>query len=98
MTDADLQPGLAGAAVICLSGQHPAPQWLPGQGSREVEALLPAAAVAQVAVQRPAEDADHFHGCGGDEEVAVAGDLGGEKDGLLPVGPCVRDRALFSGQ
>lgn len=82
MADADFQLRFhdPGSFVIAPSGPHFTQEWFSGQCPGEVQALLPAPARAQVAVQRPAEHPDHFQGRIGEEEPAMARDIDDSKD------------------
>lgn len=66
-----------GKTVVFCRRLQLAPEGLAGEGPGKVQALLPASAGADVAVQHPAEHCDHLQGRLGDKEPAMAGGDGG---------------------
>ena len=52
------------------------PERFARRGPREIQALLPASAVALIAMQRPSEHCRHFHGRGREKKMAVSGYVG----------------------
>lgn len=64
VANADVHFGLPGpwVGLVPLFWHDAAAQWLTGQGPGKVEALLPAAAIAQVTMKYPTEHTHHFQG------------------------------------